>query len=77
MVKSLTNKSIIDIIKSHHGPCLLNEAGLEIKYEALAKNIEIIGAQLSSIDLKNNKICALVLPNGMDMAIFFLALANF
>ena len=77
MVKSSTNKSIIDIIKSHNGPCLLNEDGLEIKYEALGKNIELIGAQLSSIDLKKNKICALVLPNGIDMATSFLALANF
>ena len=77
MVKSSTNKSIIDIIKSHNGPCLLNEDGLEIKYEALGGNIELIGAQLSSIDLKKNKICALVLPNGIDMAMSFLALANF
>ncbi len=77
MVKSLLSKSIIEIIKSHNGPCLFNEDGLEIKYEAFAKNIEKIGAQLSSIDLKNNRICALVLPNGMDMAMSFLALANF
>ena len=77
MVKSSTNKSIIDIIKSHNGPCLWNEDGLEIKYEALGENIELIGAQLSSIDLKKNKICALVLPNGIDMAMSFLALANF
>ena len=77
MVKSSTNKSIIDIIKSHNGPCLFNEDGLEIKYEALGQNIELIGAQLSSIELKKNKICALVLPNGIDMAMSFLALANF
>ena len=54
MVKNPTNKSINDIIKSHNGPCLLNEDGLEIKYEALRENIELIGAQLSSIDLKKN-----------------------
>ena len=77
MVKSSTNKSIIDIIKSHNGPFLFNEDGLEIRYEYFAKNIETIGAQLSSIDFKNNKICALVLPNGIDMAMSFLALANF
>ena len=77
MVKNSTNKSIIDIIKSYSGPCLLNEDGLEIKYEDLGENIELIGAQLSSIDLKKNKICALVLPNGIDMAMSFLALANF
>ena len=71
------NKSIIDIVKTHNGLCLFDEDELEITYEALAKNIEVIGTQLSSIDMKNNKICALVLPNGIDMAMSFLALANF
>tara|TARA_A100001015_G_scaffold207342_1_gene231857 strand:+ start:667 stop:2238 length:1572 start_codon:yes stop_codon:yes gene_type:complete len=73
----LINKSIVEIIKTHNGPCFFNEGELEIKYEALAKNIEMIGTQLSSIDMKNNKICALVLPNGINMAMSFLALANF
>ena len=41
------------------------------------KTSKTIGKQLSSIDMKNNKICALVLPNGIDMAISFLALANY
>ena len=77
MGTSLISKSIIEVIKAHNGPCLFNEDALEIKYEALAKNIEMIGLQLSSIDMKNNKICALVLPNGIDMAVSFLALANF
>ncbi len=77
MKTSLNSKSIFEIIKAHSGPCLFNEDGLEIKYEDLAKNIEIIGAQLSSLDMKNNNICALVLPNGIDMAMSFLALANF
>ena len=77
MGKSFISKSIIEIVKAHNGPCLFNEDELEIKYEALAKNIEMIGTQLSSIDMKNNKICALVLPNGIDMAMSFLALANF
>ena len=27
--------------------------------------------------MENNKICALILPNGVDMAISFLALANY
>ena len=71
------SKSIIDIVKTHNGLCLFDEDELEITYEALAKNIEMIGTQLSSIDMKNNKICALVLPNGIDMAMSFLALANF
>ena len=50
---------------------------IAIEYEFLAKNIKKIGKQLSSIDIKNNKICALVLPNGIDMAISFLALINY
>jgi len=74
---SLISKSIIELIKAHNGPCLLSEDGLEINYQALANNIEMVGTQLSSINMKKNKICALVLPNGIDMAISFLALANF
>ena len=77
MKTSLISKSIFEIIKAHSGPCLFNEDDLEIKYEGLAKNIEMIGTQLSSLDMKNNNICALVLPNGIDMAVSFLALANF
>ena len=37
MVTGLISKSIIEIIKSHTGPCLFNEDGLEIKYEAFAE----------------------------------------
>ena len=77
MRKSFISKSIIEIVKTHNGLCLFDEDEMEITYEALAKNIEMIGTQLSSIDMKNNKICALVLPNGIDMAMSFLALANF
>ena len=77
MEKHLTDKSIIEIISGHNGTSLFNEEGVAIEYEFLAKNIKKIGKQLSSIDSKNNKICALVLPNGIDMAISFLALANY
>ena len=77
MVKSLTGKSIVEIIKAHRGQCLFSDDGLELEYEDLVENIEEFGKQLSSIDMENNKICALVLPNGVDMAISFLALANF
>ena len=77
MGTDLISRSIVEIIKTHNGPCLFDEDELEITYEDLAKNIEMIGTQLSSIDMKDNKICALVLPNGIDMAISFLALANF
>ena len=64
-------------MKVHRGPCLFSEEGLELGYEDLVETIEEFGKQLSSIDMENNKICALVLPNGVDMAISFLALANF
>ena len=77
MGTDLISKSIIEIVKTHNGLCLFDEDEIEITYEALAKNIEMIGTQLSSVDMKNNKICALVLPNGIDMAMSFLALANF
>ena len=77
MEKRLTDKSIIEIISGHNGTSLFNEEGVAIEYEFLAKNIKKIGKQLSSIDTKNNKICALVLPNGIGMAISFLALANY
>ena len=77
MEKCLTDKSIIEIISGHNGTSLFNEEGVAIEYEFLTKNIKKIGKQLSSIDSKNNKICALVLPNGIDMAISFLALANY
>ena len=77
MEKRLTDKSIIEIISGHNGTSLFNEEGVAIEYEFLAKNIKKIGKQLSSIDSKNNKICALVLPNGIDMAISFLALSNY
>ena len=62
---------------THKGPCLINEDGVALEYEVLAKNIEKIGKQISSLDMTKNKICALVLPNGVDMAISFLALANY
>ena len=62
MEKRLTDKSIIEIISGHNGTTLFNEEGVAIEYEFLAKN---------------NKICVLVLPNGIDMAISFLALANY
>ncbi len=77
MVTSLTGKSIVEIMKVHGGQCLLGEDGLELEYEDLVETIEEFGKQLSSIDMENNKICALVLPNGIDMAISFLALANY
>ena len=77
MEKGLTNSSIIEIISAHNGASLFNDEGIAIEYEFLAKNIKTIGKQLSSIDIKNNKICALVLPNGIGMAISFLALANY
>ena len=77
MEKSLTNSSIIEIVRAHKGTCLFSEEGVAIEYEFLAKNIEKIGKQLSSMVTKNNKICALALPNGIDMAISFLALANY
>ncbi|MDC3068025.1 AMP-binding protein, partial [Paracoccaceae bacterium] len=74
---SLTDKSILGIINTYKGPCLLSEDGVVLDYEALAKNIEEFGKKLSSINMKNNKICALILPNGINMAISFLALANY
>ena len=77
MVTSLTDKSIVEIIKVHRGQCLFSNDGLEVEYEDLVETIEEFGKQLSSIDMENNKICALVLPNGVDMAISFLALANY
>ena len=77
MEKNLTNNSIIEIVRAHTGPCLFNEDGFRLDYQDLTNNIENIGRQLSSIEMKNNKICALVLPNGIDMAISFLALANY
>ena len=77
MVTNLTGKSIVEIIKAHRGPCLFSDDGLELEYKDLAETIEEFGKQLSSIDIQNNKICALVLPNGVDIAISFLALANY
>ena len=77
MEKNLTNNSIIEIVRAYTGPCLFNEDGFGLDYKDLTKNIESIGRQLSSIEMKNNKICALVLPNGIDMAISFLALTNY
>ena len=77
MEKNLTDNSIIEIVRAYTGPCLFNEDGFGLDYKDLTKNIESIGRQLSSIEMKNNKICALVLPNGIDMAISFLALANY
>ena len=77
MVKSLTGKSIVEIMKDHRGQCLFSNDGLELEYKNLVEIIEEFGKQLSSIDMENNKICALVLPNGIDMAISFLALANY
>ena len=64
-------------MKAHRGQCLFSDDGLELEYEDLVENIEEFGKQLSSIDMENNKICALVLPNGVDMAFSFLALANY
>ena len=64
-------------MKVHRGPCLFSEDGIGLGYEDLVETIEEFGKQLSSIDMKNNKICALVLPNGVDIAISFLALANY
>ena len=55
MEKGLTNSSIVEIISAHNGTSLFNEEGVAIEYEFLAKNIEKIGKQLSSIDIKNNK----------------------
>ena len=77
MVTSLTGKSIVEIMKVHRGQCLFSNDGLELEYEDLVETIEEFGKQLSSIDMEKNKICALVLPNGVDMAISFLALANY
>ena len=77
MVTSLTGKSIVEIMKVHRGQCLFSDDGLKLKYEDLVETIEEFGKQLSSIEMENNKICALVLPNGVDMAISFLALANY
>ena len=77
MEKNLTNNSIIEIVRAYTGPCLFNEDEFGLDYNDLTKNIESIGRQLSSIEIKNNKICALVLPNGLDMAISFLALTNY
>ena len=77
MVTSLTGKSIVEIMKVHRGQCLFRNDGLELEYEDLVETIEELGKQLSSIDMEKNKICALVLPNGVDMAISFLALANY
>ncbi len=77
MVTNLTGKSIVEIMKVHRGQCLFSEDGLELEYEDLVETIEEFGKQLSLIDMENNKICALVLPNGVDMAISFLALANY
>ena len=77
MVTSLTVKSIVEIMRAHRGQCLFSDDGLELEYEDLVETIEEFGKQLSSIDMENNKICALVLPNGVDMAISFLALANY
>ena len=77
MVTSLTGKSIVEIMKLHRGQCLFSNDGLELEYEDLVVTIEEFGKQLSSIGMENNKICALVLPNGVDMAISFLALANY
>ena len=64
-------------MKVHKGQCLFSDGGLELEYEDLVENIEEFGKQLSSIQMENNKICALVLPNGIDMAISFLALASY
>ena len=64
-------------MKVHRGQCLYSNDGLELKYEDLVETIEEFGKQLSSIDMENNRICALVLPNGVNMAISFLALANY
>ncbi len=77
MVTSLTSKSIVDIMKVHRGQCLFSNDGLELEYEDLVETIEEFGKQLSSIDMEKNNICALVLPNGVDVAISFLALANY
>jgi len=77
LATSLNGKSIVEIMKVHRGPCLFSEDGLELGYEDLVEIIEEFGKQLSSIDMENNKICALVLPNGVDIAISFLALANY
>lgn len=77
MVTSLTGKSIVEIMRVHTGQCLFSNDGLELEYEDIVVTIEEFGKQLSSIDMENNKICALVLPNGVDMAISFLALANY
>ena len=77
MVTSFTGKSILEIMKVHRGQCLYSNDGLELKYEDLVETIEEFGKQLSSIDMENNRICALVLPNGVNMAISFLALANY
>ena len=64
-------------MKVHRGQCLFSDNGLELEYEDLVETIEEFGKQLSSIEMENNKICALVLPNGIDTAISFLALANY
>ena len=57
-------------MKVHRGQCLFSDDGLELEYEDLVETIEEFGKQLSSINIGNNNICALVLPNGVDMAVF-------
>ena len=58
LVKSLTGKSIVEIMKDHRGQCLFSNDGLELEYKDLVKNIEEFGKQLSSIDMKNNIVKA-------------------
>ena len=64
-------------MKVHRGQCLFSANRLKLEYEDLVETIEEFGKQLSSIEMEKNKICALVLPNGVDMAISFLALASY
>ena len=74
---NLAQSSIYTILKSHSGPCLIDSSGNALDYKHVQDVCSTLGRQLSTIETKKSNVFGIVLPNGINMAICFLTLANY
>ena len=77
MQEHLAQISIYSKLESHSGPCLIDKSGNVLEYSQMKEICLTFRNQLANMKIVPGSVFGIVLPNGINMAKCFLALANY
>ena len=77
MQEDLAQISIYSKLESHSGHCLIDKSGNVLEYSQMIDICLTFRNQFANMGIVNGNVFGIVLPNGINMAKCFLAVANY